>query len=69
MSDKSNKKGMNSIILFFSMLISNIILSIISIYNLPTIAKLFISFIVISLSYDALEYAYNSFINRNGKNS
>jgi hypothetical protein len=69
MSNKSNSKGMNAIILFIAVLISNIIFSVISIYNLPTIAKLLISFIVIYLSYDVLEYAYYSFVNKNGKNS
>lgn len=69
MSNKSNSKGMNAIILFIAVLISNIIFSVISIYKLSTIAKLFISFIVIYLSYDVLEYAYNSFANKNRKNN
>lgn len=69
MSNKSNGKGINLIILFFAVLISNTILSIISIYKLPVISKLFISFIIIYLSYDVLEYAYNSFVNKNRKNS
>lgn len=71
MNNKSNdkSKGTDMIIFFIAFFINGVIYQKLNLDNLPFIIKWAIAFVVVGISYKAMDFAYNFVIRKIKKNN